>query len=144
MTWLSSVLRVGARVKRFSSEKVNASGRVDKNRGKIETVRPFEPSSTVVHPCTSQPMYVHVHRLRTSFVPKLVSDLSHAHPWAHWRRVLCVHKTSLYWQEVSGSKQYRVFHQENSKLKNVQGSTFFSDAILGSSGRIVSIFSRGY
>ena len=26
---------------------------VGKNRGKIETVRPFEPSSTVVHPCTS-------------------------------------------------------------------------------------------
>ena len=51
-------------------------------------MRPFEPSSTVVHPCTS-----------------------------------------LYWQEVSGSKQYRVFHQENSKLKNVQGCTFFSDGI---------------
>ena len=67
----------------FSDKWVNASGRVDKNRGKIETVRPFEPSSTVVHPCTSQPMYVHVHRLRTSFVPKLVADLFHAHPWAH-------------------------------------------------------------
>jgi|GEM_PF-4735341 len=63
--------------------RANASGRIDKNRRKIETVRPFEPSSTIVHPCTSQPMYVHVHRLRTSFVPKLVSDLSHAHPWAH-------------------------------------------------------------
>jgi len=33
--------------------RVNTSGRVDKNCGKIETVRPFEPSSTVVHPCTS-------------------------------------------------------------------------------------------
>ena len=34
----------------FSSERVNASGRVDKNRGKIETVRPFEPrrGSTLV------------------------------------------------------------------------------------------------
>ena len=32
---------------------INASGKVDKNRGKIETVRPFEPSSTVVHPCTT-------------------------------------------------------------------------------------------
>ena len=37
----------------FLCRRVNASGRVDKNRGKIETVRPFEPSSTVVHPCTS-------------------------------------------------------------------------------------------
>ena len=34
----------------FSSGRVNASGRVDKNRGKIETVRPFEPrrGSTLV------------------------------------------------------------------------------------------------
>ena len=34
----------------FSSKGVNASGRVDKNRGKIETVRPFEPrrGSTLV------------------------------------------------------------------------------------------------
>ena len=37
----------------FFNRRVNASGRVDKNRGKIETVRPFEPSSTVVHPCTT-------------------------------------------------------------------------------------------
>ena len=42
--------------------------------------------------------------------------------------------------EVSGSKQKQVFHQENLQPKNVQGCTFFSDAILGSSGRIVSIF----
>ena len=37
----------------FSAKWVNASGRVDKNREKIETVRPFEPSSTVVRPCTT-------------------------------------------------------------------------------------------
>ena len=37
----------------ISLVKVNASGIVDKNRGKIETVRPFEPSSTVVRPCTT-------------------------------------------------------------------------------------------
>ena len=33
--------------------RANASGRIDKNRRKIETVRPFEPSSTVVRPCTT-------------------------------------------------------------------------------------------
>ena len=37
----------------FSNKRVNASGRVDKKRGKIDTMRPFEPSSTVVHPCTT-------------------------------------------------------------------------------------------
>ena len=37
----------------FLGRRVNASGRVDKNREKIATVRPFEPSSTVVHPCTT-------------------------------------------------------------------------------------------
>ena len=42
-------------------------------------------------------------------------------------------------RDVRGSAQQRVC-PANSKLKNVQGCTFFSDAILGSSGRIVSIF----
>ena len=37
----------------ISLVKVNALGIVDKNRGKIEIVRPFEPSSTVVRPCTT-------------------------------------------------------------------------------------------
>ena len=37
----------------FFNRRVNASGRVNKSRGKIETVRPFEPSSTVVRPCTT-------------------------------------------------------------------------------------------
>ena len=37
----------------ISLVKVNALGIVDQNRGKIETVRPFEPSSTVVRPCTT-------------------------------------------------------------------------------------------
>ena len=42
-------------------------------------------------------------------------------------------------KDGGGSTQQRVC-PANSKLKNVQGCTFFSDAILGSSGRIVSIF----
>ena len=29
----------------YKQDRVNASGRVDKNRGKIETVRPFEPQA---------------------------------------------------------------------------------------------------
>ena len=37
----------------FFRERVNASDRADQNRRIIEVVRPFEPSSTVVHPCTT-------------------------------------------------------------------------------------------
>ena len=37
----------------FFGRWVNASGRVDKKRRIIEAARPFEPSSTVVHPCTT-------------------------------------------------------------------------------------------
>ena len=37
----------------YFRRRATASGRIDKNRGKIETMRPFEPSSTVVHPCTT-------------------------------------------------------------------------------------------
>ena len=37
----------------FSNKRVNASGRVDKNAESLGAVRPFEPSSTVVHPCTT-------------------------------------------------------------------------------------------
>ena len=37
----------------YFRRRATASGRIDKNRGKIETMRPFEPSSTAVHPCTA-------------------------------------------------------------------------------------------
>ena len=37
----------------FFRERVNASDRADQNRRIIEVVRPFEPSSTAVHPCTA-------------------------------------------------------------------------------------------
>ena len=72
----------------FSTTEQTHQAEKIKNRRKNEVVRPFEPSSTVVHPCTT-----------------VEGD------------VLCTHETSL-----------------------LYGTT----AILGSSGRIASIFLRGY
>ena len=37
----------------FSGRQTNTSDRIDKSAEKNEAVRPFEPSSTVVHPCTT-------------------------------------------------------------------------------------------
>ena len=114
----------------YCDRRENVAGQWDTYRRIMEIGQPFESSSTVVHPCTSQPMYVLSTSVEDKFCSKTCCCLIPRPPWAHWWRVLRTHKTSLYWQEVSGSKQYRVFHQENSKLKNVQGCTFFSDAIL--------------
>ena len=89
----------------FSGSKVNTSGSINKKRRKMEVRRPFEPSSTDVHPCTS---------VEGEF---------------RWKQnIAAADRMSV----VLSSIEF--FDKKNSKFKNVQGRTFLNDAIRGGSG----------
>ena len=95
-------------------KKGNRIRHIHKNRRIIQAGRPFEPSSTVVHP-------------RTTVEGEFCVCTKHR----------CTDRKSV------ATNSIEFFHQKNLKLKNVHGCTFFSDAILGSSSRMVSIILRG-
>lgn len=59
----------------------------------------------------------------------LEMSFSARHPCLSENTTFALRQNIACWQDVRETKQYRVFHMKNSKLKNVQGGTFLSDGI---------------